>query len=157
MHRGGSLTILSRSSAKSLEAESGIMLEHTSIIGFRKAILSGDWKNAERLLIDGLKYGATKIAAMTRSLPMDIDVVLRDPQCRGLDVSAGTESRKPSLLKSSVLLQSIKFLLHQQRYLELLEARQTRKALSILRNRLAPLNHGSDRLHQLSRCHVCHS
>lgn len=51
----------------------------------------------------------------------------------------------------SLFSQSLRFLIRQQRYLELLEARQTRKALSVLRDRLAPLNHGSDRLHQLSR------
>lgn len=51
--------------------------------------------------------------------------------------------------------QSIKFLLHQQRYLELLEAQQTKKALSVLRDRLAPLNHGSEKLHQLSSLVMC--
>lgn len=87
---GQALTLplsLTRSSAKELEAESGIMLEHTSILGFRKAVTSGDWKNAERLLIDGLKYAATRLTAVTRSLPVDLDSVLRDPQSRGIDVS----------------------------------------------------------------------
>ncbi|UZJ55348.1 hypothetical protein CBS101457_004668 [Exobasidium rhododendri] len=125
------------SSAKALEAESGVMLEHTSIVGFRKAVMAGDWKNAERLLVDGLKYAATRMTASTHPMAVDLDVVLRDPQSRGLD--------------------SIKFLLHQQRYLELLESRQTRKALSVLRKRLAPLNHGSERLHQLSSLVMCAS
>lgn len=79
-----------RSSAKSLESESGIALEHTSIVSFRKAVLSGDWKNAERLLVDGLKFGARRLAAGSKSAAPSADVssVLRDPQSKGLDVSA---------------------------------------------------------------------
>lgn len=42
-------------------------------------------------------------------------------------------------------------MLQEQRYLELLESGQTKKALSVLRERLTPLSHGSDKLHQLSR------
>ncbi|PWN34125.1 WD40 repeat-like protein, partial [Meira miltonrushii] len=139
------------SSAKSLELESGISLEHPSIIGFRSAILSGDWKNAERLLLDGLTYGASRMMArmgpsapetsrngalsMASSSSAVIDLALRDPHSRGIDW--------------------IKFLIYQQRYLELLESKQTRKALSVLRDRLAPLNHGSDTLHQLSSLVIC--
>jgi hypothetical protein len=66
------------------------MLEHTSITAFRKAVLTGDWKNTERLLLDGLKYGASKMAGSSRmgsSSTTDVDVVLRDPYSRGLDVS----------------------------------------------------------------------
>jgi hypothetical protein len=82
-------TYSSRSSAKSLEAESGITLEHTSIVAFRKAVLSGDWKNAERLLIDGLKYGASRLAGTSRGSvsSADISTVLRDSHFGGLDVS----------------------------------------------------------------------
>jgi hypothetical protein len=145
-------TCLFRSSAKSLEVESGVTLEHTSIVAFRKAVLSGDWKNAERLLIDGLKYGASRLAGTSRGATSSADVssVLRDAHFGGLDVSCLLCVGSAYTLLT-ISLQSIKFLLHQQRYLELLEARQTRKALSILRDRLAPLHHGSDRLHQLSR------
>lgn len=38
--------------------------------------------------------------------------------------------------------------------MEHLEAREAKKALSVLRNELAPLNHNQERLHQLSRCVV---
>lgn len=86
--KGNGLTLDGRSSAKSLEVESGITLEHTSIVAFRKAVLMGDWKNAERLLMDGLRCGASKLAGGSRasSSMSDMDLVLRDPQSRGLDV-----------------------------------------------------------------------
>lgn len=45
----------------------------------------------------------------------------------------------------------VKFLIRQQKFLEALEALETKKALVILRNELAPLNSDSDRLHLLSR------
>lgn len=65
------------------------MLEHTSIIAFRKAVVSGDWKNAERLLIDGLNYGARRVMGSAKIAPSssDLDCILRDPQSRGVDVS----------------------------------------------------------------------
>ncbi|EAU88784.2 WD repeat-containing protein [Coprinopsis cinerea okayama7 len=43
-----------------------------------------------------------------------------------------------------------KFLIKQQKYLELLEAKKTTAALHVLRNELAPLNVDSDHLHTLS-------
>lgn len=95
-----------RSSAKTLEAESGIALEHTSIISFRKAVLSGDWKNAERLLVDGLKFGARRLAAGGKSAASSADVssVLRDPQSKGLDVSAPLSSSTDLALTLSLSL-----------------------------------------------------
>ena len=83
-------------------------LEHTSIVSFRKAVLSGDWKNAERLLLDGLKYGAARLSGSARvSLaPSDIAIVLRDPHTRGLDVSvvrAGMQQRLTDVLFPSRL------------------------------------------------------
>ena len=50
-----------------------------------------------------------------------------------------------------VSVQTVRFLIAEQRFLEYLEARDHKKALSILRNELAPLNQDSDRLQQLSR------
>ncbi|KAH0583630.1 hypothetical protein H2248_009246 [Termitomyces sp. 'cryptogamus'] len=44
-----------------------------------------------------------------------------------------------------------KFLISQQKYLELLEAKKTTSALHVLRYELAPLNVDSDQLHTLSR------
>lgn len=52
---------------------------------------------------------------------------------------------------SSYRLQDAKFLISQQKYLELLEAGQTTTALHVLRNEIAPLDVDSDQLHLLSR------
>lgn len=49
-------------------------------------------------------------------------------------------------------MQAVKFLVGQQKFLEALEQRETKRALSLLRNELAPLNYDSERLHFLSRC-----
>ena len=49
------------------------------------------------------------------------------------------------------ILQEARFLISQQKYLELLEAGKTGSALNILRQELAPLNVDSDQLHSLSR------
>ncbi|KZP21210.1 WD40 repeat-like protein [Athelia psychrophila] len=48
-------------------------------------------------------------------------------------------------------MQEAKFLIHQQKYLELLEAGRTTTALTVLRNELAPLDFDQDQLHFLSR------
>lgn len=52
--------------------------------------------------------------------------------------------------ESTDLLQA-QFLIRQQKFLELLEAQKTMKALHVLRNELTPLGQSIDRLHQLSR------
>ncbi|KAG5643231.1 hypothetical protein DXG03_001315 [Asterophora parasitica] len=48
-----------------------------------------------------------------------------------------------------------KFLISQQKYLELLEAKKTTLALHVLRHELAPLNVESDQLHTLSSLMMC--
>lgn len=47
--------------------------------------------------------------------------------------------------------QDARFLISQQKYLELLEAQKTTDALQVLRNELAPLDVDSEQLHILSR------
>lgn len=48
-----------------------------------------------------------------------------------------------------------KFLISQQKYLELLEAKKATEALHVLRNELAPLNVDPDQLHTLSSLIMC--
>jgi hypothetical protein len=48
-------------------------------------------------------------------------------------------------------MQDAKFLVNQQKYLELLEAQKMTEALYVLRNELAPLDVGAEQLHVLSR------
>ncbi|KAH7910762.1 WD40 repeat-like protein [Hygrophoropsis aurantiaca] len=52
-------------------------------------------------------------------------------------------------------LWTAKFLIGQQKYLELLEARKTTAALQVLRNELAPLDVDSEELHFLSSLIMC--
>ncbi|GAA5867882.1 hypothetical protein JCM1840_003474 [Sporobolomyces johnsonii] len=54
-------------------------------------------------------------------------------------------------------LSSIRFAIRQQKFLEAMEAKETKKALSVLRNELATLSRDSDRLHFLSSLVMCSS
>ncbi|PWY99523.1 WD40 repeat-like protein [Testicularia cyperi] len=135
------------STARALEGESGITLEHPSITAFRSAVLNGDWKNAERLLIDGLSYAARRMYA-TRPASS------ATPSSSA--AAAATEAPTAELLDSVLVrpdlvsLGTIRFMLQKQRYLELLEARQTNKALGVLRERLTPHSSDMAQLHLLS-------
>jgi len=51
-----------------------------------------------------------------------------------------------------IVTQAAKFLISQQKYLELLEAQELNAALVVLRSELAPLNIDPERLQLLSRC-----
>jgi hypothetical protein len=51
-----------------------------------------------------------------------------------------------------IVTQAAKFLISQQKYLELLEAQELNAALVVLRSEVAPLNHDPERLQLLSRC-----
>ncbi|RUS21775.1 hypothetical protein BC938DRAFT_475356 [Jimgerdemannia flammicorona] len=55
-------------------------------------------------------------------------------------------------LDQELEIKEIKFLIRQQKYLELLESRNIKKALQVLRNELTPLDYSLERLHALSRC-----
>jgi WD repeat-containing protein 26 len=58
----------------------------------------------------------------------------------------------PSLqLKDNAHTIELKFLLRRQKYLELLEDRDLKKAIHVLRNELAPLHFSTEQLHELSR------
>ncbi|KAK7203317.1 WD40-repeat-containing domain protein [Myxozyma melibiosi] len=51
----------------------------------------------------------------------------------------------------------LKFLIRQQKFLELLEQQQTMTAISVLHNELTPLRHDQHRLHDLSSLVMCSS
>ncbi|KAI8138505.1 WD40-repeat-containing domain protein [Fennellomyces sp. T-0311] len=59
-------------------------------------------------------------------------------------------------IQTNDLLQA-QFLIRQQKFLELLEAQKTMKALHVLRNELTPLGQSVERLHQLSSLIFCSS
>ncbi|GAA5843715.1 hypothetical protein JCM9279_000115 [Rhodotorula babjevae] len=71
---------------------------------------------------------------------------------------ANVEQRLSELpIDPSFDLTPVKFAIRQQKFLEALEARETKTALSVLRNELSPLNYDSNRLHFLSSLVMCMS
>jgi hypothetical protein len=120
------VTIQSESAA-TLEAESGYSMEAPEVSEFRQYILDGSWILAEAAL---MRLGVSDDEGL---------LVNRSPEetCR--------------YLIDCFILQDAKFLISQQKYLELLESQKTTAALHVLRNELAPLNVDPDQLHTLSR------
>jgi len=50
-----------------------------------------------------------------------------------------------------IVSQLVKFSIREQKFLELLEARQIKSALVVLRSELTPLNQNIERVHTLTR------
>lgn len=114
-------------SASNLGQESGFELESSQVAEFRDAIMQGSWVVAESLLFDG--SSSAKIGAENGT----------ESTSRGLSLA---DHAQPDLMR---------FWLREQKFLELLEARQTHQALRVLRTELTPVNHDVDKLHFLSR------
>eukprot|EP01137_Pigoraptor_chileana_P019367 Opistho-2@80313 len=100
------------SSARSLEKESGYILEAPAVAKLRSGVMDGDWKLVDSLLPE-----------------MNVDEEDDLPRAR--------------------------FLVYQQKFLELLERREVTMALECLRQELTPLRQEPDRLHKLSRLMMC--
>ena len=110
--------------AAGLSQESGYELESPVVAAFRNAVLQGEWAEAEELLFDGTtSEGGVSVSANGGGL------VLQD----GVDKSI------------------MRFWLRQQKFLELLEQRDTGRALMVLRLELTPLYQDTAKLHFLSR------
>ncbi|TPX17651.1 uncharacterized protein E0L32_012062 [Thyridium curvatum] len=114
--------------AASVSEKSGFALESPTVASFRKAVLEGDWASAEQLLIGA----ATASEDRTES-------------DSGLVLAPGADK---SLMR---------FWLRQQKFLELLEQRDTAHALAVLRNELTPLYQDTQKLHFLSSLLMCQS
>lgn len=118
------------SAADALSMESGYELESPSVVAFRNAVLDGQWSKAESILLesfedndDGEIYGEYDSSPAWGKLAL-----------------AETADKNEML-----------FLLRQQKFMELLEARDLGGALMVLRQELTPLNHNIAQLHALSR------
>lgn len=113
--------------ASLLGKESGYQLESPAVAEFRNAVLEGRWPEAESILLQSFypyNGGSGKTGHNKEKLLL----------AEGAD-------------KSEML-----FYLRQQKFLELLEARDLGAALIVLRHELTPLNYDIGRLHALSRC-----
>lgn len=114
-------------SASLLSSESGYELETSGVATFRSAVLGGRWLEAERILIQSFRNAGSQ--QVDRKSPQEETLVLSE------------EADRNEML----------FYLRQQKFLELLEARDLAAALNVLRQELTPLNFDVERLHALSR------
>ncbi|KAF2208337.1 hypothetical protein CERZMDRAFT_122431 [Cercospora zeae-maydis SCOH1-5] len=139
-----------RDAAKQLSRESGYELEIPSVAAFRSAVLSGEWDEAESLLLG------------TDAVEVDGGVSLGNGHSISWSKSDGQpgvnqngSSRRGLPLADGANLTLLKFLLRQQKYLELLEKRDLKSALDVLRSELTPLRTDTGRLHFLSSLVMC--
>ncbi|KAI1342105.1 WD40 repeat-like protein [Xylariaceae sp. FL0016] len=116
------------SAARSVSHDSGYELESPTVASFRNAVLEGEWDGAERLL-----FGATTSG---------------DPE---------SQSGNGLVLASGADRSVMRFWIRQQKFLELLEERNTSRALIVLRTELTPLYHDTQKLHFLSGLIMCQS
>ncbi|KFA78506.1 hypothetical protein S40288_01454, partial [Stachybotrys chartarum IBT 40288] len=115
------------SAAEIVSHDSGYELESPTVAAFRSAVLAGSWAEAEQLL-DG--------AATTEAT---------GAQGNGLVLAAGSDK------------DVMRFWIRQQKFLELLEQRDSARALMVLRSELSPLYHDSAKVHFLSSLLMCRS
>lgn len=116
-----------QAAAESVSRDSGFELESPTVAAFRSAVINGSWDEAEELL-----FGAAEVDGQDRS-------------CNGLVLVEGAD---PDIMR---------FRIRQQKYLELLEHRDLRQALSVLRTELTPLNQDPPQLNFLSTLLMCQS
>lgn len=95
---------------------------------FRNAVLEGEWSQAENLLFGGV------------------------PEEGGVNIDGDG-----LVLQDGVDRNVMRFWLRQQKFLELLEQRDTGRALMVLRAELTPLYQDTGKLHFLSRYALPHS
>ena len=131
--------------AEQLSRESGYQLEIPSVAAFRSAVQLGEWEEAEILL-----FG-------TEHADQEGGVSLGNGNTTGnappLRKAYGNRNGSTQLglpLSEGADITWLKFLIRQQKYLELLEQRDVGAALGVLRNELTPLKKDVERLHFLS-------
>lgn len=113
--------------AATLSRESGYELESPAVAAFRNAILEGHWAEAEQILLESFRPDG------------------------GGDGDNPSSSWNRLALVESANKNEMLFCVRQQKFLELLEARDVGAALMVLRQELTPLNYNIPQLHALSR------
>jgi hypothetical protein len=117
-----------QAAAESVTRESGFKLENPTVAAFRSAVLEGSWSAAEELLT-----GATVVGHADQN----------DRQGNGLVLAPGSDR------------DVMKFAMRRQKFLELLENRNTTRALHVLREELTPLDQDREKVHFLSSLLMC--
>lgn len=118
------------SAAQSVSRDSGYELESPTVAAFRSAVIHGSWMEAEEFL-----FGAA----------LATDSEQENESGDGLVLVEGSDR------------DAMRFCIREQKYLELLELRDYRQALSVLRTELTPLNQDPQKLHFLSSLLMCQS
>ncbi|KAK3378002.1 WD domain-containing protein [Podospora didyma] len=113
--------------AISLSKDSGYELESPTVAAFRTSVLDGSWARAEDLLSGAVAAGEAPKPG------------------NGLVLAPGADHK------------TMRFWLRQQKFLELLEKRDTTAALVVLRNELTPLCEMHHKLSSLSTLLMCQS
>ncbi|KAM3556118.1 hypothetical protein ARSEF4850_005682 [Beauveria asiatica] len=116
-----------QTAAENVSNESGFTLENPTVAAFRSSVLDGAWDETEKLL-----NGA--VTSEGHGEPGN-----------GLVLAAGSDRS------------TMRFWVRQQKYLELLERRDTSRALMALRNDLTPLSQDTEKLRLLSSLLMCRS
>lgn len=114
-------------SAHSLSSESGYELENSEVAAFRSAILSGHWSEAERILSGS-------------------------PQDEG---GGARTTHQGLVLAENASKSQMLFWIREQKFLEMLVARELLSALKVLREELTPLHYDTYQLHTLSSLLMC--
>lgn len=127
------LVLTDRQSAATLEAESGYTLASQPVIDLQAAILGGRWSESLSLL--------SQLGIITAS-PTPVD----EPESSSSSIKSG----KSRATGTGTPADAIRFLISQQKYLEMLEVGQQKKALAVLRTELASVVKDSDLLHTLT-------
>jgi hypothetical protein len=117
-----------QSAAESVSEESGFKLENPTVAAFRSAVLGGSWAEAEELLTGAIISG-------------QVDDYTKEGN--GLVLSPGSDRAV------------MRFGMRQQKFLELLEKRDTTQALHVLREELTPLEQDTEKVHFLSSLLMC--
>jgi hypothetical protein len=122
-----------------LEAESGIELHRGVASDFEAAIFGGRWAEAVQLLPEmGIPSETPKSTAPSSSTS-----------------SVASAKSKAIVTGTGTKMEQAKFLIAQQKYLELLELGQQKKALNVLRLELAALTKDQEALHAISVYVIC--
>ncbi|KAG6048586.1 hypothetical protein E4U39_007233 [Claviceps sp. Clav50 group G5] len=124
-----------QAAAESVSQVSGHKLESPTVAAFRSAVLEGSWIEAEKLL-----NGAT---------------ISGQGSEQGGRGGYSAQEGNGLLLSPGSNIVIMRFWLRQQKFLELLERRDTANALQVLRNELTPLHHDTGKLHLLSSLLMC--
>uniref|UniRef100_A0A8C0IWY4 WD repeat-containing protein 26 n=1 Tax=Chelonoidis abingdonii TaxID=106734 RepID=A0A8C0IWY4_CHEAB len=121
-----------------LMQESGCRLEHPSATKFRNHVMEGEWDKAENDL--------NELKPLVHSPHAIV-------QCRILRYCGGLHTAIEC--HGNTVVDRMKFLLLQQKYLEYLEDGKVLEALQVLRCELTPLKYNTERIHVLSGYLMC--